>query len=115
MKKKTKFLVQVLIFLTILLSGSQVMAFNINDYLGEIKYSEDYLKYLELNDEEKEKVIVPRMYEIPKVTTKITNPLKMAIKAGSTAYSNYSLKSIIPENKKEIPILKISFCASLSV
>ena len=46
MKKKTKFLVQVLIFLTILLSGSQVMAFNINDYLGEIKYSEDYLKYL---------------------------------------------------------------------
>ena len=99
MKKQMKFFVQLLVFMTILLSSSQVLAFDITDYLGEIKFSENYLKYLELSDEEKENVIAPRMYNIPQTTnTFVTNPLKVARNVGSKALSKYSLRDIIPEN-----------------
>lgn len=98
MKKQKKILAQLLIFLTIILTSSKVFATDLANYLGKIQFSENYSKYLDLSDEEKENVIVPRMYDIPKTTKQTTNPLKMSKILRSTLSSKYSLKDIISEN-----------------
>ncbi len=98
MKKQKKFLVQLLTFLIILLSGSHVFATNSADYVEEMKVSEDFQKYLELSDEEKSKVLMPRMYDIPKTKLVVTNPFKLSEMVGTTLEKKYSLKDIIPEN-----------------
>ena len=46
MKKQKKFLVQLLVFLTIILSSCQSFAVNISDYIGEMEFSESYQEYL---------------------------------------------------------------------
>ena len=84
MKKQKKFLVQVLIFLLIVLFSCKVFAANIMDSTKEIEFSEEYKKYLELSDEEKEKVVAPRMYDIPKTKRSVTNPLKLTKMLGAT-------------------------------
>lgn len=55
MKKQKKVLVQIIVFLIILLTGSNAFATDILNNLGEMKFSEDYLKYLELSEEERKK------------------------------------------------------------
>lgn len=96
--EKRKKLIQILVFLTIILSNYKVFATNSVSDLGEMEFSESYLQYLELSDEEKQNVILPRMYEIPKNKMLVKNPLKLTRMLGSNASSNYSLRSIIPEN-----------------
>ena len=98
MKKQKKFLVQLLAFLIILLSGSNVFATNFADYVEKMNVSEEFQRYLELNDEEKEKVIMPRMYDIPKTKSAVTNPFKLTKMVGTTLENKYSLKDIIPAN-----------------
>ncbi len=98
MKKQKKFLLQLLIFSIIVLSSCRVFATNIADYVGEMELSEEFQKYLELSDEEKEKAIMPRMYDIPKNKKDVTNPLKLARILGSTVDTKYSLKDVIPAN-----------------
>lgn len=98
MKKQSKILVQIIVFLTMVLSSYQVFAADIFSNLGELQFSGDYLKYLELSDDEKENVIAPRMYDIPKSKMTVTNPLKLARLLGSTVDSKYSLRTVIPEN-----------------
>ena len=98
MKKQKKFLMQVLLFLIIVLSSCKVFATDVASYIGEMKLSEDFQKYLELSDEEKENVIAPRMYDIPKSKMIVTNPLKLSKMLGTTLDSNYSLRTVIPDN-----------------
>lgn len=98
MKKQKKFLVQILIFLIIIMAGCKVFAVDISSYVGEMKISEDFQKYTELSDEEKEKVIAPRMYDIPKNKIMVTNPLKLNKMLGTTLDTKYSLKDVIPAN-----------------
>ena len=98
MKKQKKFLVQVLIFLLIVLFSCKVFAANIMDSTKEIEFSEEYKKYLELSDEEKEKVVAPRMYDIPKTKRSVTNPLKLTKMLGATLDTKYSLQNVIPAN-----------------
>ena len=96
MKKQKKILrIQILVFMAILLSCCKVFA---ADNAITIEFSEDYEKYLELSDEEKEKVIEPLMYDIPKTTQKLTNPLRLTKMLATTADSYYSLKDVIPTN-----------------
>lgn len=95
MKKQKKFLVQIIVFFMVLLSCYKIFA---TDNSETIELSEDYKKYLELSDEEKEKVIAPRMYDIPKTTRTVTNPLKLAKLLGATVESSYSLRDVIPAN-----------------
>ena len=92
MKKQKKFLVQLLAFLIILLSGSHVFATNLADYVEKMKVSEDFQKYLELSDEEKSKVLMPRMYDIPKTKLVVTNPFKLSEMVGTTLEKKYTLK-----------------------
>ena len=92
MKKQKKFLVQLLTFLIILLSGSHVFATNSADYVEEMKVSEDFQKYLELSDEEKSKVLMPRMYDIPKTKLVVTNPFKLSEMVGTTLEKKIFIK-----------------------
>ena len=49
----------------IVIQESQIaFAVNNEDLLETVEYSEEYLKWLELSDEEKENTIAPRMYDI---------------------------------------------------
>ena len=96
MKKQKKIIIiQILVFMVILLSCCKVYA---TDDDVTIEISEDYKKYLELSDEEKENVIIPLMYDIPKTSSKITSPLKVAKILKATVDAKYSLKDVIPAN-----------------
>jgi len=87
------------VFLVTLLMQNSVFAVDLNQYLRATEYSKEYLEWLELTDEEKEKSLFPRMYNIPSYMTRTaSNPLKMARAAGRTAVSKYNLKNYIPEN-----------------
>lgn len=98
MKKQKKILMQVFIFIIIILSGNYVFATDLTDYICDIELSEDFQRYMELSDEEKAKVILPRMYDIPKTNVNVTNPFRLSAMLGTTLKSNYFLKDIIPEN-----------------
>ena len=96
MKKQKKILIiQILVFMVLLLSCCKVFA---TDDAVTIEISEDYKKYLELSDEEKENVIIPLMYDISKTSSKITSPLKVAKILKATVDAKYSLKDVIPAN-----------------
>lgn len=96
MKKQKKILIiQILVFMVLLLSCCKVFA---TDDAVTIEISEDYKKYLELSDEEKENVIIPLMYDIPKTSSKITSPLKVAKILKATVDAKYSLKDVIHSN-----------------
>lgn len=96
--EKRKKIIQVLVFFAIILSSHKVFATHSASDLGEMEFSESYLQYLELSDKEKENVILPRMYEIPKNKMLVKNPLKLTRMLGSNRASGYSLRTIIPEN-----------------
>ena len=64
-----------LLFILILLAGQKVFASDIANSLSRIEYSEEFKEWLELSDDEKEKVIMPRMYNIKNSTTEYKNPL----------------------------------------
>ena len=98
MKKQKRIVLQILIFVVLILSNGKVFATGIVDYAGKMELSEEYQKYLELSDEEKEKVIAPRMYEIPNTKRNVTNPLKLTRMLSASIDTKYSLKNIIPAN-----------------
>ena len=52
------------VFLVTLLMQNSVFAVDLNQYLRATEYSKEYLEWLELTDEEKEKSLFPRMYHI---------------------------------------------------
>lgn len=95
MKKQKKILIQIIVFIIILLSGCKAFA---TEHKETMVISEDFKNYLQLSTEEKEKVIAPRMYDVPKITSTVKNPLKIANILGATVNTKYSLKDIIPDN-----------------
>lgn len=96
MNKQMRIFTVIIVFFSIILYSYQVIATSVTD--GEIEISQSYLEYLELTDEEKEKVIAPRMYDIPKSNTRVTNPFRLSRMLRSSLQPKYSLKTIIPEN-----------------
>ena len=59
-----------------------------------LEYSDEYKKWLELPEKERNQIIQPRMYNIPQVT--VNKKSLRLLKANNT--SKYNLKDIIPEN-----------------
>ena len=57
-------IMSLLIFLSILFNNSKIFAVNIADLIQEVEYTDEYKKWLELSDEEREKELIPRMYEM---------------------------------------------------
>ena len=95
MRKRNRVLIQILIFFIIVLSGCKVFA---TDNIEIVELSEDYKKYLELSEEEQKKVIEPSIYDIPKTTRKVTNPLKLTKMLSASVATSYSLRNVIPDN-----------------
>ena len=93
-------IMSLLIFLSILFNNSKIFAVNIADLIQEVEYTDEYKKWLELSDEEREKVLMPRMYEMPYRQSEYKNPLDNAKMLKASINSRYSLKDIIPGNLK---------------
>lgn len=99
MKKIIKNIVIVfLLFVPILLVSQEVFASDIANSLSRMEYSEEFKEWLKLSDEEKEKVIMPRMYNIKNSTIEYKNPLFLTRMLGTSINSRYSLKETIPTN-----------------
>ena len=100
MRKNKKVLLSIIVFFTILVSGYQVFATNIPG--AKIEFSEEYLEYLDyleyLGGNNEKQTIAPRMYDIPKATSVIENPLKLVSMLGTSVEQPFSLRSCIPEN-----------------
>ena len=94
MKRGTKF--AVILAATIILTictSTRIFAKN-----EEIEYSEDFKQWLELSDEERQKVMMPRMYDVPYTYIDSKNPLLNARLLKASINTRYSLKDVIPAN-----------------
>lgn len=99
MKKLNKIITILLLLLSLILLGSKkVFANNTANLFQKAEYSESFKKWLELSDEEKNKTIMPRMYDINYTETPTKNPLYLAKILKSSLNSRFSLKDIIPSN-----------------
>lgn len=98
MNKIKKLFIITLLFMLILLANQQVFASNIANSLTKTEYSEDFKTWLELSDEEKQKVLMPRMYDIPNTKVEYKNPFFQSRMLRSSLSSKYSLKDVIANN-----------------
>lgn len=104
MKRKIDriFLIQILYFFIFILINIfmtyQVFAIESEHEFIVMELSQQYLKYLNLSDDEKSNAIMPRMYEISKSNSKKSNPLKLARMLGTSLTIDYTLQTVIPEN-----------------
>ena len=96
--KNTVKIIFLLILMLNLLANHKVFAANIANEIQKEEYTEDFKKWLELSDEEKQKTIMPRMYEVKNTNIISKNPLYLARMLKASANSRYSLKDIIPAN-----------------
>ena len=96
MKKQKKLLISTIIFISIILSSCQAFAVQ---YM-KAEFTEEFLNYLELSDEEKANTIMPRSYNVAKTTATVKNPLKLATMARNSVLTDFNLKTFIPENLK---------------
>lgn len=97
--KKTKKMISAMlvVFLLSLLINFNVFASNA-DFMQRAEFSDDFKKWLELSDEEKEKVIMPIAYDVKYTETKTNNFMNMARMLKANASQRFSLKDIIPDN-----------------
>lgn len=98
MKKLKRFICSIILFIIIISSGQVFASTDFSSLIGELEYTEEFKKWLELDDEEKSKVMAPRSYNIPATTYEYSNPIKIAHTVGSSTLSKYNLKDYIPEN-----------------
>lgn len=98
MKKQKKLLVQIVIFMTVVLTGCQVFATDILSVVGTMEFSDEFEAYVNLSEEEQKTQIMPRTYEVLENEISISNPLKIARTAVAKSSNRYSLIDIIPEN-----------------
>ncbi len=98
--QKREYILRIILLMFIILIsttfGLQVNANN--DFELEMKeFSEDYIRYLQLPDEEKEGIYAPRMYDIEASNFVPRNQLKIMRSTGATYAKKYSLRETLPE------------------
>lgn len=98
MKKQNKSLIIILLVLILISISSQKIYASNTNLFQKTEYSEEFKKWLELSDEEKENSIIPRMYEIENTKSVSKNPLNIARMLKASNSTRYSLKNIIPAN-----------------
>ena len=96
--KKEFIIIFLFIFILVLLLNYKVFASSNTGLFQKVEYSEDFKDWLELTDEEKEKVIQPRMYDILATNTSSRNLLYKARMLGASVNTQYNLNTIIPSN-----------------
>lgn len=98
MKKTRKIVIVLLLLFTFILLASQnIIASNAGLFQKE-EYSEEFKEWLQLPEEERKNVIMPRMYEVKTQQVISKNPLYMARRLKASLNSKYSLKNTIPTN-----------------
>ena len=98
MKKTRKIVIVLLLLFTFILLASQnIIASNAGLFQKE-EYSEEFKEWLQLPEEERKNVIMPRMYEVKTQQVVSKNPLYMARRLKASLNSKYSLKNTIPTN-----------------
>lgn len=98
MNRLKKLSIMILLFMLILLTDQQVFASDIANSLTKTEYSEDFKEWLELSDEEKEKILMPRMYDIPNTKIEYKNPFFQSRMLKTTLNTKYSLRDVIANN-----------------
>lgn len=96
--KKSVIVITLLVIILILLAYQKVFASNTINLFQKTEYTEDFKKWLELSEEEKKHVMMPRMYAIENTNIVSKNPLYKARMLKASMTSRYSLKDIIPSN-----------------
>ena len=94
MRKQKKIFISILIFFSILLSSCQVFA---KEYI-KAEFSQSFLNYLELSDEEKLSAFMPMSYDVERTTAITKNPFKLVQMSRSSGSDDFTLKDYIPEN-----------------
>ncbi len=95
---KRLLIIVTLLFSVMILLTKAVLATNIEDLFQKVEYSDDFKKWLELSDEEKMKVMQPRIYDVISTNIASNNVLYKSRLLGASLNSKYSLKDIIPLN-----------------
>ena len=99
MKRNRKIIItMLLVFILVIIGNYQIFASNAANVLENVEYSEDFKKWLELSEEEKKNVMMPRMYDVPYAKVEYRNPLYNVKMLRANVNSKYSLKDIIPNN-----------------
>ncbi len=99
MKKIIKNAIVIILFFILIFLGSQeVFASDVANSLSQMEYTEEFKQWLELPKEEKQNVIMPRMYNFKTSKTEYKNPLFLTRMLGASLNSRYSLKDTIPNN-----------------
>lgn len=98
--KRLKRIIGITLLLAIILSTSQVFAANskLVNLMSEPEFTEEFKAWLELSEEDKTKVKMPRSREISSPVYTTRNPIKLAQNIGSVTLAKFNLKDYIPEN-----------------
>lgn len=86
------------LFIFLISSYTVTFASDITETNKENEYTEEYKKWNELSDEEKQDVIMPRKFEIPYTDIQYENPIVKAKMLGTSLTTRFSLKDIIESN-----------------
>ena len=98
--QKQKKIMKIGVFLAIVLMffSKESFASELSDLANKTEYTEQFKRYIEFSDEEKENALLPRIFNTNKTKKRVTNPFYLMSLVGSTSDSNYSLIEDIPQN-----------------
>ena len=98
--KRLKKIFEIVIITIIMCSMTNIaFAMDFSEYLSdEEQYSEEFLEWQDLSEEEKGQRIQPRTYVIPKTKAESTNPINIVENLSAKYESKYDLRDVIPEN-----------------
>lgn len=88
----------VVVVISISLLNVKIFAIDNEKVLQQEEYSEEFKSWLELPEEERKKVMIPRPYEIKNTNVQYRSPLYMAKMVKASMNGKYSLKDQIPAN-----------------
>lgn len=96
--KRICIILMVLVVILISLLNVKIFAIDNENVLQQEEYSEEFKRWLELPEEERKKVMMPRPYEIKNTNVQYRSPLYMAKMVKASMNGRYSLKDQIPAN-----------------
>lgn len=90
--------VSILFLGLLLLLSNFAFAFEVKDVVGEFKFNQEFIDWLNLSEEERANRIEPRPYDIPNTKYQVRNPIARIQTVGNSLVSRFSLRDIISEN-----------------
>lgn len=98
MKRKIQKSLIVFIMTLLIILGINIKVFATENGIIGFEYSDAYLEWLKLDDEQKNNSIMPRMYKVRKDMSSPINPIMAANLVGASLESKFDLNSSIREN-----------------